>query len=67
MAKKENGIDYSDQTFGSMAVLYSMSNHTFRRNIKKIRSELDKIVGRKKYSRLIPAQVELIIAHMGEP
>ncbi|MCE9537719.1 MAG: DUF4248 domain-containing protein [Bacteroidetes bacterium] len=67
MAKKTNGIDYSEQTMGKMAALYRMDGKTFKKNIKKIRPRLDKIAGREKYSRLTPIQVELIIAHLGEP
>lgn len=67
MAKKTNGIDYSDQTIGKMAVLYCMNYRTFNKSIEKIRPKLDKISGREKYSRLTPIQVELIIAHLGEP
>jgi hypothetical protein len=65
MAKKED--KNTGNTLGKMAALYKMDIRTLNKNIEKIRPELDKIAGRKRYIRLIPKQIELIIAHLGEP
>lgn len=62
-------MDIKNQNFKSMAQYYNMSGVTFQKNIKSIRTELDKIGGKKKgerYSKLSPAQVKRIIQHMGE-
>lgn len=67
MEEDKKKFKTNEQTLGSMAALYSMSSRTFSKNIKPIRPYLDKIAGRKKYSRLTASQVELIIKHMGEP
>ena len=66
MTKKKSKVN-KGSTLGKMVALYGMNRRTFNKNIEKIRPELDKLAGRKKYSRLIPKQVELIKAHLGEP
>lgn len=67
VVRKKNKIDYTDQTLGSMAAIYQMNRKTFNKNIENIRPELDKMAGRKRYSRLSALQVKLIIAQMGTP
>lgn len=60
-------INKLNQSFKTMAEAYNMTDKVFRRNIAAIRDNLDKAVGRTNYRNLTPKQVEIIIAHLGEP
>lgn len=59
MAQKE--LSLFGQSFKTVRDHYKMKRKFFNQNIEKIRPELDKIAGRKKYNNLLPEQVELII------
>lgn len=62
MAKKE--LELTGQSLKTVRDYYKMSYDQFNKNIKKIRPQLDEIVGRSNYRQLIPKQVELIIEHL---
>lgn len=57
---------YGRESFKTLAYKYQLSQPTFMKNIKSIRSQLDACVGRSNYRNLLPKQIEIIIEHLGE-
>ena len=57
---------YGKESFKTLSFKYELSRPTFMKNIKAIRKQLDKCVGRSNYRVLIPKQIEIIIEHLGE-
>lgn len=57
-------ISLIGQTFKTVRDHFKMSLRLFNKNIEKIRPDLDKLAGRKKYNSLTPKQVEMIVKHL---
>lgn len=60
-------IELTGQTIKTLRLCYKMSADQFRKNIRSLKPQLDKMAGRKNYRALLPKQVDLIIKHLGEP
>ncbi|MFY9310071.1 MAG: hypothetical protein WAQ28_13580 [Bacteroidia bacterium] len=57
---------YGKESFKTLAYKYQLSQPTFMKNIKSIRSQLDACVGRSNYRNLLPKQIDIIIEHLGD-